>query len=190
MALTHISDTEAVRDFAGVLARLKAGDEIVIESGAKPIAFLRPAVGRLLSESIAMGEAGPRPAMDEDFAATCERSWENVSLATHRHGTDSRYEHSDFPVNDNGKTLSRCCGAFAMSTAMLSAAFRLLTVYPLTLEVAQLAGRIEGEQAARGNVLPFEDLMIGATALFLGFSVCTMNVKHFQEIPGLSVVTL
>ena len=93
-------------------------------------------------------------------------------------------------MNDNGKTLSRCCGAFAMSTAMLSAAFRLLTVYPLTLEVAQLAGRIEGEQAARGNVLPFEDLMIGATALFLGFSVCTMNVKHFQEIPGLSVVTL
>ena len=69
MALTHISDTEAVRDFAGVLAKLKAGDEIVIESGTKPIAFLRPAVGRLLSESIAMGEAGPRPVMDEDFAA-------------------------------------------------------------------------------------------------------------------------
>jgi predicted nucleic acid-binding protein len=68
--------------------------------------------------------------------------------------------------------------------------FRLLTVYPLTLEMAKLAGRIEGEEAARGNVLPFEDLMIGATALFLGFSVCTLNVKHFQVIPGLSVVTL
>jgi len=68
--------------------------------------------------------------------------------------------------------------------------FRLLTVYPLTLEMAKLAGKIEGEEAARGNVLPFEDLMIGATALFLGFSVCTTNVKHFQMIPGLSVVTL
>ena len=68
--------------------------------------------------------------------------------------------------------------------------FRLLTVYPLTLEIAKLAGRIEGEEAARGNVLPFEDLMIGATALFLGFSVCTLNVKHFQKIPGLSVVTV
>jgi predicted nucleic acid-binding protein len=68
--------------------------------------------------------------------------------------------------------------------------FRLLTVYPMTLEIAKLAGRIEGEEAARGNVLPFEDLMIGATAISLGFSVCTLNVKHFQKIPGLSVVTV
>jgi tRNA(fMet)-specific endonuclease VapC len=68
--------------------------------------------------------------------------------------------------------------------------YRVMPVFPVSLEVAELAGRIEGEEAARGNVIPIADLMIGATALFLGFSVCTLNVKDFQKIPGLSVVTL
>ena len=69
-------------------------------------------------------------------------------------------------------------------------AFHDLIVHPVTLEIAQLAGRIEGEQAAQGNVIAFEDLVIGATALYLGFDVATLNVKHFQHIPGLNVVTL
>jgi len=65
-----------------------------------------------------------------------------------------------------------------------------LIVHPVTLEIAQLAGRIEGEQAAKGIAIPFEDLIIGATALHLGFDVATHNVKHFQLIPGLNVVTI
>jgi tRNA(fMet)-specific endonuclease VapC len=69
-------------------------------------------------------------------------------------------------------------------------AFHDLIVHPVTLQIAQLAGRIEGEQAAQGNIIAFEDLMIGATALHLGFDVVTLNVQHFQQIPGLKVVTL
>jgi tRNA(fMet)-specific endonuclease VapC len=65
-----------------------------------------------------------------------------------------------------------------------------LLVQPVTLGIAQLAGRIEGEQAAKGVSIAFEDLVIGATALHLGFDVVTLNVKHFQAIPGLNVVTL
>ena len=60
-----------------------------------------------------------------------------------------------------------------------------MTVYPVTLEIAQLAGRIEGEQAQRGFAIPFEDLIIGSTALYLGFDVLTLNLRHFQLIPGL-----
>jgi tRNA(fMet)-specific endonuclease VapC len=67
---------------------------------------------------------------------------------------------------------------------------RDMTVYPLTLQVAQLAGRVEGEQAARGVSIAFEDLLIGATALHLGYGLATLNVRHFQLIPGLSVVQL
>ncbi len=65
--------------------------------------------------------------------------------------------------------------------------FQDLIVHPLTLEIAQLAGRIEGEQAAQGNSIAFQDLLIGATALHLGFDVATLNVRHFQAIPGLNV---
>ena len=36
--------------------------------------------------------------------------------------------------------------------AFAAGVFRVFTVYPLTLEIAQLAGRIEGEQAASGNI--------------------------------------
>jgi predicted nucleic acid-binding protein len=48
----------------------------------------------------------------------------------------------------------------------------------------------QGEQAAKGNIIAFEDLVIGATALHLGFGVATLNAKHFQQIPGLNIVTL
>lgn len=65
-----------------------------------------------------------------------------------------------------------------------------LTVYPYTAETALLAGRIDGEQTAKGVIIPFPDLLIGVTALSLGFSVLTVNVRHFQLIPGLNVVAL
>jgi predicted nucleic acid-binding protein len=44
-----------------------------------------------------------------------------------------------------------------------------LTVYPYTKETAMLAGKIDGEQQSQGVVIPFGDLLIGATALSLGF---------------------
>jgi tRNA(fMet)-specific endonuclease VapC len=67
---------------------------------------------------------------------------------------------------------------------------RDMVVHPVTVEIAELAGRIEGEQASRGANIAFEDLLIGATALHVGYEVVTLNVRHFQVIPGLSVVQL
>ena len=65
-----------------------------------------------------------------------------------------------------------------------------LTVYPYTADTALLAGRIDGEQTARGVIIPFPDLLIGATALSLAFSVLTVNARHFHMIPGLQVIQL
>jgi len=65
-----------------------------------------------------------------------------------------------------------------------------LTVYPYTAETALLAGRIDGEQTAKGVIIPFMDLLIGATALSLGFSVLTANLRHFKLIPGLNVISI
>lgn len=67
---------------------------------------------------------------------------------------------------------------------------RDIVVYAVTLEIAQLAGRIEGEQASRGVSIAFEDLLIGSTALHVGYGVATLNVRHFQLIPGLSVIQI
>ena len=65
-----------------------------------------------------------------------------------------------------------------------------VTVYPYTKETALLAGKIDGEQQSRGVVIPFGDLLIGATALSLGYKVLTGNLRDFQRIPGLSVMQL
>jgi len=59
-----------------------------------------------------------------------------------------------------------------------------LTVYPYTTDTALLAGRIDGEQTAAGVVIPFADLLIGATALSIGFSILTFNVRHFGPFPA------
>jgi len=67
---------------------------------------------------------------------------------------------------------------------------RDMIVHPVSVPIAQLAGRIEGEQAAKGVSIAVEDLIIGATALHFGFDVATLNAKHFQLIPGLNVVML
>jgi tRNA(fMet)-specific endonuclease VapC len=65
-----------------------------------------------------------------------------------------------------------------------------LTVYPYTKETAMLAGKLDGEQQSKGVVIPFTDLLIGATALSLGYSVLTVNLRDFQRIPGLPVIQL
>lgn len=63
-------------------------------------------------------------------------------------------------------------------------------VYPYTKETALMAGKIDGEQQSQGIIIPFGDLLIGATALEVGYSLLTVNVRHFERIPGLSVVKL
>jgi tRNA(fMet)-specific endonuclease VapC len=72
--------------------------------------------------------------------------------------------------------------------AFVDELIRDVPVHPVTLETARLAGRIEGDQAVQGVTIAFEDLLIAATALQLGFGVVTSNVRHFEVVPGLRVI--
>lgn len=80
MATVYIPESEAASDLPGLLARVRAGEEIVIEKEASPAVVLSVAVeprGRLLSESQALAEAraeemGFEPVMDPEFAADLE----------------------------------------------------------------------------------------------------------------------
>jgi antitoxin (DNA-binding transcriptional repressor) of toxin-antitoxin stability system len=79
MATIRISEADAARDFAGLIARVRLGVEIVIENDAAPAVVLRAAepARRSISESIAMAEArtrelGYKPVMDAGFAADLE----------------------------------------------------------------------------------------------------------------------
>lgn len=59
-----------------------------------------------------------------------------------------------------------------------------LPIHPLTSYLALRVGQIEGKNQAKGIRLPLSDLLIGVTALELGYSVATGNLRHFQMIPA------
>jgi antitoxin (DNA-binding transcriptional repressor) of toxin-antitoxin stability system len=65
----RISDADAVSDFASLLARVRAGTEVVIETNARPVALLHPdePVRQTAPECIALL---PRTSatIDPDFA--------------------------------------------------------------------------------------------------------------------------
>jgi antitoxin (DNA-binding transcriptional repressor) of toxin-antitoxin stability system len=75
----HISEADAVRDMASILQRVQAGEEVVIERDAQPLAVVRAAapVRRTISDCIALAKAheeetGHAPTLDPDFAADVE----------------------------------------------------------------------------------------------------------------------
>jgi len=65
-----------------------------------------------------------------------------------------------------------------------------MPVYPVTVTIALRAGQLDGQNQARGVKVPLADLLIGVTALELGYGIATANLRHFRQIPGLSVSQL
>jgi antitoxin (DNA-binding transcriptional repressor) of toxin-antitoxin stability system len=75
----RVSETEAASEFATLMARVRAGAEIIIENGNHPVAVLHAAepVRRSISECIALAKAheeetGNAPVLDADFAKDVE----------------------------------------------------------------------------------------------------------------------
>jgi antitoxin (DNA-binding transcriptional repressor) of toxin-antitoxin stability system len=81
MATFHISEADAARDFAVLLERVRAGAEIVIESGSSPVAVMHAPVPprRTVEESIALLPKDSPARIDEDFARDVE-----AVIAAHR----------------------------------------------------------------------------------------------------------
>jgi predicted nucleic acid-binding protein len=65
-----------------------------------------------------------------------------------------------------------------------------LPIHPVTPSIALHAGQIDGDSQAKGIRVPLADLLIGVTALEIGYSVATENLRHFQQIPGLAVMQM
>ena len=68
--------------------------------------------------------------------------------------------------------------------------FAAIPVEPFTKEMAQAAAKIDAEGKQIGCVIPFPDLLIGATALHFGYAVGSRNLRHFRMIRGLNVIQL
>ena len=62
-----------------------------------------------------------------------------------------------------------------------------MPVHPVTVPIAIRAGQIDGQLQAAGKRIALADLLIGSTALDLGYSVATANVRDFGLLPSLIV---
>jgi antitoxin (DNA-binding transcriptional repressor) of toxin-antitoxin stability system len=90
MAVCYISEGEAIRDFAAVLAQVRAGTQVVIEDVNSTIAVVKPVVWEAEE---------PEPGYDEWFRAEVQQvldkeKHETISeedaeaiMAEHRHAT-------------------------------------------------------------------------------------------------------
>lgn len=133
--------------------------------------------------------------LDTSVLIAGERRGESVQAVVQRVQAACGEQHAAFSVVTlveltHGIFRAKTDADRALRRAFTEELCRDLVVHPVTAEIAELAGRIEGEQGARGVSIAFEDLLIGATALHLGYSVATFNLRHFQQIPGLSLVRL
>jgi len=62
-----------------------------------------------------------------------------------------------------------------------------IPIYPVTVSIALRTGQLDGENQLRGLRIPLADLLIGVTALELGYGLYTTNIRHFNRVSGLSV---
>jgi antitoxin (DNA-binding transcriptional repressor) of toxin-antitoxin stability system len=75
----RVSEAEAASDFAGLLARVRAGAEVVIESGQLAVAVIHAPVPprRSISECIALLSEHSTATIDADFAKDVEAAVES-----------------------------------------------------------------------------------------------------------------
>ena len=77
--MIHISEAEAASDFSGLLARVRAGAEVVIESGKMPVAVIHAPIPprRSIAECIALLAEDSTGTIDADFARDVEAAVES-----------------------------------------------------------------------------------------------------------------
>lgn len=63
----------------------------------------------------------------------------------------------------------------------------IFPVFEITPSIMETFGTIKAELRQKGTPVDDFDLVIGATAVTMGYSVVTNNEKHFKKIPGLSI---
>lgn len=76
----------------------------------------------------------------------------------------------------------------AIREQYLKAVLDLLPVVAYTEQTAYEHARVWAELEARGKMIGFYDLIVGATALERRSTVATFNKRHFAAIKGLSVL--
>jgi predicted nucleic acid-binding protein len=63
-------------------------------------------------------------------------------------------------------------------------------VLPVDEAVAYRAAEVQASLRPTSQMLDLRDLLIAATALVHGLSICSLNTEHFRRVPGLHLEPL
>ena len=107
--------------------------------------------------------------------------------------------HADEPVGIAAITASELLHGVHRATttaqrqrreAFVERLLAVLPVFPFDLVTARLHASLWADLAAKGASVGSHYLLIGATAIALGYRVATRDRRSFGKIPGLNVVVL
>jgi predicted nucleic acid-binding protein len=124
----------------------------------------------------------------------------SVLVAAERHGLDlddAPGAHADEPVGIASITASELLhGVHRAATlaqrnrraAFVERLLAALPVFPFDLGTARIHAALWADLAAKGSSIGSHDLVIGATAIAVGYRVATRDRRSFGKIPGLELV--
>jgi len=75
-------------------------------------------------------------------------------------------------------------------SAYVEKVIELFPVYSFEISIARIYSELWADLSRKGIQIGAHDLIIGSTALSLGFSIATFNLRHFERIEGLKVERL
>ena len=75
-------------------------------------------------------------------------------------------------------------------SAYVEKVIELFPIYNFEISVARIYAELWSDLSRKGIQIGAHDLIIGSTALSLGFSVATYNLRHYKRIEGLKIETL
>jgi len=64
----------------------------------------------------------------------------------------------------------------------------LIEVIPISQEIAEVAARLHADLVKSGQEIGIKDIFISATGLAHKLPVATLNVRHFERVPGLFII--
>jgi len=75
-------------------------------------------------------------------------------------------------------------------SAYVEKIIELFPVYVFEISIARIYSELWSDLSRKGIQIGAHDLIISSTALSLGFSVATYNMRHFERIEGLKIEIL
>ena len=75
-------------------------------------------------------------------------------------------------------------------SAYVEKIIELFPIYAFETSIVRIYAEVWSDLSKKGVQIGAHDLIVGSTALSLGFSVATYNMRHFERIEGLKIEIL